>query len=575
VGPVPEDEPDDDGDDLERELAELEDELADLEEEDADAPDPDEDDGGLLGGLTDAIGGDEDDEPPEDAAEETDAPEAEDDDGLLGGLSDRFGGDTEEDEAPDPEPEDEAPAAPDEPEPAEETDAPEPPAPEPEPGRAEEAKAPEDEAPTPREKAASPRWERTEDGWRRRDPDEVEAAGEADDEPDEDAPDPGGLLSRFRGEGDDEPEPAPATAREKLGPPRPTEDEESGFPVLLVAGIVGAVLLLALIAGAAALLLGGGPEITADVTSSALQEEGAFVAATGQAIELDAGDSSGPVEEYRWDFGDGETTTTSEPSVEHAFATRGAYTVTLTAAAEGTTSEATLEVRVFDAPDPQPEVLVNGSAAAEPGSVGNNPLVGQTVTLDASGSSVDQDREATSYEWDVDGDGSPDATGEQTTASFDAAGAWDVELTLTDDLGNEATATRSVGVADEVAFENETIGPAVPQAVSQLHNVTVDAGRGNAAPVQLDAVLVYQASEDAGDVDADPQPDLDLSVESPAGTVYEAEDDQAEGREELMVSESEIDAIGTWAFNVTQDQQDSVVGSGSEAEYSLTVRTVY
>lgn len=525
-------------DELDEEIAELEDELADLEEGSDGAEDtPEEGDQGFLSGLMDRFGGEEDDA----ATEETDAPE------------DAPVEDAEEASPPEvPEPEDEPHAA-------EEVDAP-----------ADETGAPE---PSPAQKRASDRWVETEDGWRRLDEDEIPAAAE---EPEEE-PDAQGLLARFQGSEDDEPEEpdeAPAHGAEKLGPPRPREDDGAGW-LLIVAGIIGILLLLALLAAGATVLFGGGADVSAAVTSDALEQDGAFVAATGAPIALDASGSSGPIEEYRWDFGDGETTTTQEPTVEHAYAERGSFTVTLTVAGDGSTSEDTLDVTVVEAPDAVPEVRFNGSTVAEPGTVGNNPFVGDTVELDATGSSADQETELTTWEWDVDGDGSPDATGASTTTSFDQAGAWTVTLTVTDGLGNTDSTERPVHVADEQTFANETIGPAVPQAVSNLHNVTHAQGRDGASPVQLDATLVYSSAEGQDDVQGDPNPDLDLSVESPLGTVYEAEDDAAEGRETLTVDQGEIDALGTWAYNVTQDPQDGLVGAGTEVEYTLTVRTIY
>jgi len=46
-----------------------------------------------------------------------------------------------------------------------------------------------------------------------------------------------------------------------------------------------------------------------------------------------------PITEYRWDFADGNKTTTSTPTVYHSFSSSGTYYVTLTVYAPGATPE--------------------------------------------------------------------------------------------------------------------------------------------------------------------------------------------------------------------------------------------
>ncbi|MFC5136486.1 malectin domain-containing carbohydrate-binding protein [Halorubrum glutamatedens] len=79
----------------------------------------------------------------------------------------------------------------------------------------------------------------------------------------------------------------------------------------------------------------------------------------------------------------------------------------------------------------------------------DSPGAGQQVSFDASGSS--DDGTIGSYEWDFDGDGETDATGEQVTNTFDAAGDYDVELTVTDDDGATDSATETVSVDESTA----------------------------------------------------------------------------------------------------------------------------
>ena len=76
----------------------------------------------------------------------------------------------------------------------------------------------------------------------------------------------------------------------------------------------------------------------------------------------------------------------------------------------------------------------------------DSPEAGQQVTFDATASS--DNGSIANYEWDFDGDGDVDATGEQVTTTFDAAGDYDVTLTVTDDDGATDSATETVTVSD-------------------------------------------------------------------------------------------------------------------------------
>jgi thermitase len=84
-------------------------------------------------------------------------------------------------------------------------------------------------------------------------------------------------------------------------------------------------------------------------------------AKVGELVKFDASSSlSGwngthnmPIIEYRWDFGDGNTTTTSTPIIYHSYKTAGNYYVTLTVYAPGATPETdtiTYRVKVVSVP---------------------------------------------------------------------------------------------------------------------------------------------------------------------------------------------------------------------------------
>lgn len=74
------------------------------------------------------------------------------------------------------------------------------------------------------------------------------------------------------------------------------------------------------------------------------------------------------------------------------------------------------------------------------------PETGASVTFDAS-VSEDPDGDVATYEWDLTGDGSVDATGETVSWSYDSTGDYRVTLTVTDDDDATAETSQTITVA--------------------------------------------------------------------------------------------------------------------------------
>ncbi|WP_160113934.1 PKD domain-containing protein [Halobellus limi] len=127
-------------------------------------------------------------------------------------------------------------------------------------------------------------------------------------------------------------------------------------------------------------------------------------------------------------------------------ATDGQYTVTADGSAVNqatdkfVTDSTTTSVTVQTQPTNQPP---SAAFTASP----TDPEVGQSVSFDASASN-DPDGSIQSYEWDFDGDGTVDATGESGTYAYVSAGDYDVTLTVTDDDGATASTTQTVTVSE-------------------------------------------------------------------------------------------------------------------------------
>jgi PKD repeat protein len=155
---------------------------------------------------------------------------------------------------------------------------------------------------------------------------------------------------------------------------------------------------------------------------------------------------------YEWDLdGDGAYDDASGKVPEYTFSAPGSYEVGVRATApDGRVGHATRTIRV----GPPPTAAANASPA--------DPRVGERVTLSGSGSS-DPAGGGLAYDWDVDGDGAYEKSGETVTHAYGSRGSRDVRLRVTDADGatDTATATVTVGsVADAVDFGGDggTVG---------------------------------------------------------------------------------------------------------------------
>ena len=107
------------------------------------------------------------------------------------------------------------------------------------------------------------------------------------------------------------------------------------------------------------------------------------------------------------------------------------------------------------------------------------PIAGQPVTFDGS-YSFDFDGEIVSYAWDLDADGTIDATDAVLEWSFPSTGSYEISLTVTDDAGNEDTVTYTIDVAPAESSPSTALPPV---AEFQFSPVAPTVGQ----PVQLDA----------------------------------------------------------------------------------------
>ena len=141
-------------------------------------------------------------------------------------------------------------------------------------------------------------------------------------------------------------------------------------------------------------------------------------------------DSDGTIAARSWSFGDGTTSTATNPSKTYAAA--GTYVVTLVVTDDdGATGLVTKDVTVSDAP-----------ANAAP--VANFTFSTSGLTASFTDASSDSDGSIVSRSWNF-GDGTT-STATNPSKSYAASGTYTVTLTVTDDGGASASTSKSVTV---------------------------------------------------------------------------------------------------------------------------------
>jgi len=162
-------------------------------------------------------------------------------------------------------------------------------------------------------------------------------------------------------------------------------------------------------------------------------------AANPLTVQFNASASSDPegIGTYAWDFGD--DTSGQGKTVSHSYQAAGPYTVTLTVTDNGTpamTGTATRQVTVT-ASNRAPAANFTADRVS-----GNVPL---TAAFDGSDSS-DPDGTIAQYSWDF-GDGKT-GSGIRASHVYETAGTYQATLTVTDEKGSSASASRTISVSE-------------------------------------------------------------------------------------------------------------------------------
>jgi PKD repeat protein len=157
-------------------------------------------------------------------------------------------------------------------------------------------------------------------------------------------------------------------------------------------------------------------------------------------VFFDGSASTGSIVSYHWNFGDGRTSSSAEPTARHHYGVIGTYSVVLTVTDHLGRSDASTPVNVTIASSADP----TASLTASPSSPRPNL---DTVSFNASGSKAAPGRSIVEYQFDF-GDGSPFQTGASPVAQHVYAHplTYTVVLRVMDDTGRYATTTQTVTV---------------------------------------------------------------------------------------------------------------------------------
>ncbi|MFB6299589.1 MAG: PKD domain-containing protein, partial [Halobacteriales archaeon] len=138
---------------------------------------------------------------------------------------------------------------------------------------------------------------------------------------------------------------------------------------------------------------------------------------------------------YAWDFGDGagfQSGLGSNPT--HSYGSPGSKTVSLRVTDDNGASDTASQ-----------SITVNEFPTASFTHTPADPVLGEPINFDASGSS-DPDGSIASYEWDVDGDGTTDKSGEIVSHTYTSGTSQTVTLTVTDDDGASTSASQTLSL---------------------------------------------------------------------------------------------------------------------------------
>ncbi|MFK8056762.1 MAG: PKD domain-containing protein [Saprospiraceae bacterium] len=160
------------------------------------------------------------------------------------------------------------------------------------------------------------------------------------------------------------------------------------------------------------------------------EEPTAAFGSSVSGLTVSFNDQSSNATSYAWDFGDGNSSSMSDPT--HTYASSGTYTVTLEVTNTCGTDQSTASVTVLAAP------------VAEFSNTTSQGCAPHSISFDASGSTG-----ATSVAWSFPGGTPSTSTDVSPTVVYNTVGSYDVTLTVSNSTGTDSETTTNLVVIDE------------------------------------------------------------------------------------------------------------------------------
>ncbi|MBI4887015.1 MAG: PKD domain-containing protein [Acidobacteria bacterium] len=171
---------------------------------------------------------------------------------------------------------------------------------------------------------------------------------------------------------------------------------------------------------------------------------------------------------YSWSFGDGSSG--SGRIVTHAFTAARIYTVTLTvtdASGASASTASTVTVSAVAAP------TITLAVSPDP------PLAGQQATFTAT-PSIASGHSAVRYVWDFGDATTQTTTGPTATKTYSKVGTYVATVTVTDDVGQSASASKQLAITGSGVTASFTVSPTGPKTgdVVQFNGASSTASAG-------------------------------------------------------------------------------------------------
>jgi len=207
------------------------------------------------------------------------------------------------------------------------------------------------------------------------------------------------------------------------------------------------------------------------ITAAEVQPPVAVIVAPSEAladepVTFDGSGStaSNPIVNYTWDFGD--RSQGSGPVVDHVYNTAGKYTARLTVTDNaGLKGESTWDISITEQVQNPPVAIIAGPTQA---------LVRQDVTFDGS-ESTPGSSPIINYAWDLgNGELTEGKNETQVTTQYEAAGSYQVTLTVTDENGLSSSANTAISISASLEETTWSLIQTQPEL-----NITAEFSQGN------------------------------------------------------------------------------------------------